>query len=51
MKYLMEVFWSEEGKGYIAAIPDLPGCSAWGRETPDEAIREVQKVAAVWLEA
>jgi predicted RNase H-like HicB family nuclease len=30
MKYLVEVFWSEEDQGYIAIVPDLPGCSAWG---------------------
>jgi predicted HicB family RNase H-like nuclease len=29
-KYPIEVFWSDEDKGYIATFPDLPGCSAWG---------------------
>ena len=25
MKYLVEVFWSDEDEGYIAVVPDLPG--------------------------
>jgi hypothetical protein len=24
MKYLVEVFWSDEDEGYIAVVPDLP---------------------------
>ena len=40
MKYLVEVFWSDEDEGYIAAVPDLPGCSAFGK-TPEEAVREI----------
>ena len=39
MKYLVEVFWSDEDDGYTAVVPDLPGCSAFGR-TPEEAVRE-----------
>src|SRR3990172_30789 len=30
-KYPIEVFWSEEDEGYIAVVPDLAGCSAWGK--------------------
>jgi len=50
MKYLIEVFWSEEDAGYIAVVPDLPGCSAWG-VTPEEAVREVQDAQQAWIEA
>ena len=31
MKYPIEVFWSDEDEGYIAVVPDLPGCNAWGK--------------------
>jgi hypothetical protein len=33
MKYLVELFWSYEDAGYIAVVPDLPGCSAYGATT------------------
>lgn len=49
-RYPIEVFWSEEDAGFIATVPDLPGCSAWG-ETEAEAIREAHKAIAAWLEA
>ncbi len=47
-KYPIEVFWSDEDKGYIAIVPDLPGCSAWGA-TEEEALREVHDAAHAWL--
>jgi predicted RNase H-like HicB family nuclease len=43
------VFCSEEDDGYIADIPDLKSCSAFGR-APDEALREVQLAKKAWLE-
>jgi predicted RNase H-like HicB family nuclease len=27
-KYAIEIFYSDEDKGYIALVPELPGCSA-----------------------
>lgn len=39
--YHINIFYSEEDKGYIADIPDLEACSAFG-ETPEEALREVE---------
>ena len=29
-KYAIEIFFSEEDEGYIAVVPELPGCSAFG---------------------
>lgn len=49
-KYPIEVFWSEEDEGYIALVPDLPGCSAWG-ETEEHALREAQDATKAWLKA
>ena len=40
--YHISIFYSEDDEGYIADIPDLTECSAFG-ETPDEALKEVQK--------
>ena len=30
--YPFNIFWSVEDKGFIAEVPDLPGCSAWGSD-------------------
>ena len=48
--YHINIFYSEEDEGYIADIPDLRVCSAFGT-TPEEAFREVQLAKAAWLEA
>ena len=48
--YHINIFYSEDDGGYIANIPDLETCSAFG-DTPDEALREVQKAKSLWLEA
>ena len=43
--YHINIFDSEEDEGYIADIPDLRCCSAFG-ETPEEALREVEVAKA-----
>ncbi len=48
--YHINVFYSNADGGYIADIPDLKYCSAFG-ETPEEAVREVQIAKEAWLEA
>ena len=48
--YPINVFYSDEDSGWIADIPDLVACSAFGK-TPQEALREVVKAKAAWLEA
>jgi len=48
--YHINIFYSQEDRGYIADIPDLAHCSAFG-ETPEEALAEVKKAMAAWLKA
>jgi predicted RNase H-like HicB family nuclease len=48
--YHINIFYSEEDGGYIADIPDLEACSAFG-ETPEQALAEVERAKEVWLEA
>ncbi|MEH2050677.1 type II toxin-antitoxin system HicB family antitoxin [Nostoc sp.] len=48
--YHINIFYSEEDKGYIADIPDLKYCSAFGL-TEEEALREVLKAKEAWLDA
>ncbi len=49
MDYHINVFYSDDDKGYIADIPDLPGCSAFGN-TPEEAVKELTVVKNAWIE-
>jgi predicted RNase H-like HicB family nuclease len=48
--YHINIFYSEEDGGYIADIPDLEACSAFGN-TPDEALKQVELAKVAWLEA
>ena len=48
--YHINIFYSDEDEGYIADVPDLRSCSAFG-ETPEEALREVRIAEQAWLEA
>lgn len=47
--YHINIFYSEEDQGYIADIPDLKFCSAYG-DTPQEALQEVLIAKKAWLE-
>ncbi|MCW9682297.1 type II toxin-antitoxin system HicB family antitoxin [Dolichospermum planctonicum UHCC 0167] len=48
--YHINIFYSQEDEGYIADIPDLKYCSGFGL-TEEEALQEVLKAKAAWLEA
>ena len=48
--YHINIFFSDEDGGYIADIPDLSFCSAFG-VTPAEALAEVEKAKAVWIDS
>jgi len=46
--YHINIFFSEPDDGYIADIPDLQACSAFGT-TPSEALEELQIAKKAWL--
>jgi predicted RNase H-like HicB family nuclease len=48
--YHINIFYSNEDGGYIADIPDLQFCSAFGA-TPEEALHEVLMAKDAWLQA
>jgi predicted RNase H-like HicB family nuclease len=48
--YHINIFFSEEDGGYIADIPDLQACSAFG-DTAEQALAEVGRAKAAWLAA
>lgn len=46
---LIEPLPPEEGGGFVAVAPDLPGCMSDG-ETPEEALRNIQDAIAEWID-
>jgi predicted RNase H-like HicB family nuclease len=47
--YQINIFYSEEDGAYIAEIPELKDCSAFGH-SPEEALDEVLVVQELWLQ-
>lgn len=47
---VVEPLTEEDGGGFIATVPDLPGCMSDG-ETPEEALTNVRDAIAAWIEA
>lgn len=48
--YHINIFYSDKDEGYIADIPDLDACSAFG-ETPEKALAELEIAKKTWLES
>ena len=48
--YHINIFYSDEDGGYIADIPDLDSCSAFG-DTPDKALAELTIAKESWIDA
>ena len=46
----IEIFYSKDDEGWIAEIPELKFCSAFGK-TPQAALAEVLVAKQVWLES
>ena len=49
-EYHINVFWSDEDECWVADIPDLFPCSAFG-DSPGEALAEVLVAKELWLAA
>lgn len=48
--YYINTFYSEEDEAYVADVPDLVYCSAFG-DTPEEALAELQVAKEAWVAA
>jgi len=48
--YHINIFYSAEDRGYIADIPDLAKCSAFGA-SPAEALSELMTAKEAWIDA
>ena len=46
---LVQPLSAEDGGGFLATVPDLPGCMSDG-ETPEEAIVNVRDAILCWFE-
>ncbi len=46
--YHINIFYRDEDNGYVADIPDLDSCSAFGT-TPEEALAAVEVAKDIWL--
>jgi antitoxin HicB len=44
------VISGEPVEGYLAEVPELPGCLTAG-ETPEEALHNLDEAMAAWIEA
>jgi antitoxin HicB len=49
-RVVIEPLSEEDGSGFLATVPDLPGCMSDG-ETPQEALENVYDAIACWIEA
>lgn len=49
-RYAIIVFWSDEDGMWVADVPDLKSCSAFG-DTPEQAVAEVRIAIDAWLAA
>ena len=50
LRYVMHDPSEDTEDKYMAEIPDLPGCRAWG-DTPEEALDILSSVAAAFIES
>jgi predicted RNase H-like HicB family nuclease len=49
-RVVIEPLSEDDGGGFLATVPDLPGCMSDG-ETPEEALVNVQDAILAWIEA
>ena len=49
-RYHINIFYSDEDRCFVADVPDLACCSAFG-DTPEAALSAVRIATKNWLEA
>jgi predicted RNase H-like HicB family nuclease len=50
MQVLVNLIYDPEYEGYVAHVPELPGCMSQGR-TAEEALQNVRRAIELYLEA
>jgi predicted RNase H-like HicB family nuclease len=46
---VIEPLSAQDGGGFVATVPDLPGCMSDG-ETPEEALANIRDAVDEWVE-
>ena len=49
MRLLVNLIYDPEYKGYVADVPELPGCMSQGK-TIERALKNVREAVALYLE-
>jgi predicted RNase H-like HicB family nuclease len=49
-KFLVNLFFDPEYRGYVADVPQLPGCMSQGK-TVEAALKNVRKAIVAYLKA
>lgn len=50
MHVMVNLIYDEEYKGYVADVPELPGCMSQGK-TVEAALKNVKEAISLYLEA
>jgi len=50
MRFLVNLIYDPEYAGYVADVPELPGCMSQGK-TVEEALASVKEAIGLYLEA
>jgi predicted RNase H-like HicB family nuclease len=47
-RYEIIIYWSDEGKIFVADVPELPGCMAHG-DTYESALDNIKSAIDLWI--
>jgi predicted RNase H-like HicB family nuclease len=50
MRFMVNLVFDPDYKGYVADVPELPGCMSQGK-TVDQALKNVKEAISLYLEA
>jgi predicted RNase H-like HicB family nuclease len=50
MRLLVNLIYDQEYRGYVADVPELPGCMSQGK-TVETALKNVKEAIAVYIES
>ena len=48
-KYEIILYWSNDDRGFVAEVPELPGCSAHGN-SHEAALSHVREAIRLWVD-